>query len=208
MKAGTLEIEMITNIARLQKEMGDMRRAVGGAMGDIEASAGRADRALNGVGTGGLTRMGGSARLAGHQVQNLVYQLNDMVVGLFSGQKPMTVFMQQGSQIGQIAMQAGLGIGGMARALVGLAATAAMVVLTNPYLLAAAAAAARVRPLRALRQRTARRARLAGDAHRGAGLAGPGARPLRPGDRRGGGRLSALQPVAPDLRRPPAALPL
>lgn len=142
MKAGTLEIEMITNIARLQKEMGDMRRAVGGAMGDIEASAGRADRALNGVGTGGLTRMGGSARLAGHQVQNLVYQLNDMVVGLFSGQKPMTVFMQQGSQIGQIAMQAGLGIGGMARALVGLAASAAMVVLTNPYLLAAAAAAA------------------------------------------------------------------
>lgn len=142
MKAGTLEIEMITNIARLQKEMGDMRRAVGGAMGDIEASAGRADRALNGVGTGGMTRMGGSARLAGHQVQNLVYQLNDMVVRLFSGQKPMTVFMQQGSQIGQIAMQAGLGIGGMARALVGLAATAAMVVLTNPYLLAAAAAAA------------------------------------------------------------------
>jgi hypothetical protein len=142
MKAGTLEIEMITNIARLQKEMGDMRRAVGGAMGDIEASAGRADRALNGVGTGGMTRMGGSARLAGHQVQNLVYQLNDMVVGLFSGQKPMTVFMQQGSQIGQIAMQAGLGIGGMARALVGLAASAAMVVLTNPYLLAAAAAAA------------------------------------------------------------------
>ena len=110
MKAGTLEIEMITNIARLQKEMGDMRRAVGGAMGDIEASAGRADRALNGVGTGGLTRMGGSARLAGHQVQNLVYQLNDVVVGLFSGQRPMTVFMQQGSQIGQIAMQAGIGL--------------------------------------------------------------------------------------------------
>ena len=93
MKAGTLEIEMITNIARLQKEMGDMRRAVGGAMGDIEASAGRADRALNGVGTGGLTRMGGSARLAGHQVQNLVYQLNDVVVGLFSGQRPMPACM-------------------------------------------------------------------------------------------------------------------
>ena len=141
MKAGTLEIEMITNVARLQKEMADMKRTVAGAMGDMADSASRADRALNAVGGGGVTRMGGSAKLAGHHVQNLVFQLNDMVVGLFSGQKPMTVFMQQGSQIGQIAMQAGVGIGGMARALLGLAASAAAAALTNPYLLAAAAAA-------------------------------------------------------------------
>lgn len=141
MKAGTLEIEMITNVARLQKEMADMKRTVAGAMGDMADSASRADRALNAVGGGGVTRMGGSAKLAGHHVQNLVYQINDMVVGLFSGQKPMTVFMQQGSQIGQIAMQAGVGIGGMARALLGLAASAAAAALTNPYLLAAAAAA-------------------------------------------------------------------
>ena len=105
MKAGTLEIEMITNVARLQKEMADMKRTVAGAMGDMADSASRADRARNAVGGGGVTRMGGSAKLAGHHVQNLVFQLNDMVVGLFSGQKPMTVFMQQGTQIGQIAMQ-------------------------------------------------------------------------------------------------------
>ncbi|MCZ8352082.1 MAG: phage tail length tape measure family protein [Rhizobium sp.] len=141
MKAGTLEIEMITNVARLQKEMAEMKRTVAGAMGDMADSASRADRALNAVGGGGVTRMGGSAKLAGHHVQNLVFQLNDMVVGLFSGQKPMTVFMQQGTQIGQIAMQAGVGIGGMARALLGLAASAAAAALTNPYLLAAAAAA-------------------------------------------------------------------
>ena len=142
MKAGTLEIEMITNVARLQKEMADMKRTVAGAMGDVVDSAARADKALNAVGGGGVTRMGGSAKLAGHHVQNLVYQLNDMVVGLFSGQKPLTVFMQQGTQIGQIGMQAGVGIGGMARALVGLAASSAAAALTNPYLLAAAAAAA------------------------------------------------------------------
>ncbi|MBY0303609.1 MAG: phage tail length tape measure family protein [Sphingomonas sp.] len=141
MKAGTLEIEMITNIARLQKEMADMKRTVGGTMNDIVATAGRADRALDSVGTGGMTRMGSSARLATHHVQNLIYQVNDMVVSLASGQKPMTVFMQQGSQIGQIAMQAGVGIGGMARALLGLATSAAAAALTNPYLLAAAAAA-------------------------------------------------------------------
>ena len=108
MKAGTLEIELITNVARLQKEMADMKRSVAGAMGDITESASRADKALGSAGGGGLTRMGGSAKLAGHQVQNLVYQLNDMVVGLFSGQKPMTVFMQQGTQIAQIGMQAGM----------------------------------------------------------------------------------------------------
>jgi hypothetical protein len=140
-KAGTLEIEMITNVARLQKEMADMKRTVAGAMGDMADSASRADRALTAVGGGGVTRMGGSAKLAGHHVQNLVFQLNDMVVGLFSGQKPMTVFMQQGTQIGQIAMQAGVGIGGMARALLGLAASATAAALTNPYLLAAATAA-------------------------------------------------------------------
>ncbi len=142
MKAGTLEIEMITNVARLQKEMADMKRTVAGAMGDVADSAARADKALNAVGGGGVTRMGGSAKLASHHVQNLVFQLNDMVVGLFSGQKPLTVFMQQGTQIGQIGMQAGMGIGGMARALVGLAASSAAAALTNPYLLAAAAAAA------------------------------------------------------------------
>jgi hypothetical protein len=141
-KAGTLEIELITNVARLQKEMADIKRSVAGAMGDVAASSAQADRAIEAVGSRGMTRMGGSAKLAGHQMQNLVYQLNDVVVSLFSGQKPMTVFMQQGSQIGQIAMQAGVGIGGMARALLGLAATAAATALTNPYLLAAAAAAA------------------------------------------------------------------
>ena len=142
MKAGTLEIEMITNVARLQKEMADIKRSVAGAMGDVAASSAQADRAIEAVGSRGMTRMGGSAKLAGHQMQNLVYQLNDVVVSLFSGQKPMTVFMQQGTQIGQIAMQAGVGIGGMARALLGLAASAAATALTNPYLLAAAAAAA------------------------------------------------------------------
>jgi hypothetical protein len=141
MRAGTLEIEMITNVARLQKEMADIKRSVAGAMGDVAASSAQADRAIEAVGSRGMTRMGGSAKLAGHHVQNLVFQLNDMVVGLFSGQKPMTVFMQQGTQIGQIAMQAGVGIGGMARAVLGLAAGAAAAALTNPYLLAAAAAA-------------------------------------------------------------------
>jgi hypothetical protein len=36
------------------------------------------------------------------QTQNLIFQLNDVVVGLASGQKPLTVLIQQGSQISTI----------------------------------------------------------------------------------------------------------
>lgn len=43
-----------------------------------------------------------STRLHAHQIQNLGYQVNDVIVSLASGQRPMTVFMQQGAQIAQI----------------------------------------------------------------------------------------------------------
>lgn len=46
--------------------------------------------------------VGGMSRYAAAQAQNLSYQINDVVVGLYSGQKPMTVFIQQGAQIAQI----------------------------------------------------------------------------------------------------------
>lgn len=55
MRAGTLEIEMITNVARLQKEMAEMKRSVAGAMGDIADSATRADKALGSAGGGGIS---------------------------------------------------------------------------------------------------------------------------------------------------------
>lgn len=60
----------------------------------------------------GIKAVGGASQLAADHVQNLTFQLNDMVVGLASGQKPMTVLMQQGAQIGQIMQQAGLGVRG------------------------------------------------------------------------------------------------
>jgi hypothetical protein len=82
--------------------------------------------------------MGNTSRLAGHHMQNLAFQANDIAVSLAGGQKPMTVFMQQGSQIAQIMMQAGVGVGGLVRQVgaMGIAFLAA-----NPLLLAAAAAA-------------------------------------------------------------------
>jgi hypothetical protein len=119
--------------AELQQEI----RSLGAQLLIAERNA---DRTTGGAATG-ITGMGNSSRLAAHHSQNLFFQLQDMFVGLTSGQKPMTVFIQQGSQIGGIMAQAGIGVGGLARALLGMASAAAMAVLTNPVLLAAAAAA-------------------------------------------------------------------
>jgi hypothetical protein len=138
-KAGTLEIELVTNVARLQKQMRDVQRAVGtmqdGVVGDVEKIRKGFDNA--GV---GMVSMGNKAKLSSHHVQNLTFQLNDMVVGLASGQKPLTVFLQQGSQIGGIMSQAGIGVMGLTRALLGMAGAAAMAVATNPLLLGLAVA--------------------------------------------------------------------
>ena len=63
-------------------------------------------------------QMGERTRIAGHHVQNMTFQVNDLIVGLASGQAPMTVFMQQGAQIGQIMAQAGTGVIGMTGSLI------------------------------------------------------------------------------------------
>ena len=52
MIAGTLEIQLLANMARLQKDMDDAKRSVGGAMGAIERSVGAATTALGALGAG------------------------------------------------------------------------------------------------------------------------------------------------------------
>ena len=63
-------------------------------------------RALGGVGASG--------KLTSNQLVNLSYQLNDVVVSLASGQRPLMVLMQQGSQIAQI-FGPGTGVSGILR---------------------------------------------------------------------------------------------
>lgn len=64
-----------------------------------------------------LKGLGDGSRLASYQVVNLGYQLNDVVVGLASGQRPLTVLMQQGSQIAQVFAGTGMGVGGVLKEL-------------------------------------------------------------------------------------------
>lgn len=57
-----------------------------------------------------FNNLGSAAKLPVQHVQNLAFQMNDVFVGLASGQSVMTVFVQQGAQIAQIGMQAGVGV--------------------------------------------------------------------------------------------------
>lgn len=68
------------------------------------------------------TGMGQASGLARHHLQNLTFQVNDLVTSLATGQAPMRVFMQQGAQIAQIGQQAGIGLGGMVRAVLRMVA--------------------------------------------------------------------------------------
>jgi len=61
-----------------------------------------------------LGGVGASGKLTSNQLVNLSYQLNDVVVSLAGGQRPLMVLMQQGSQIAQI-FGPGAGVSGILR---------------------------------------------------------------------------------------------
>lgn len=52
MRVGTLEIQIMAGLARLQKDMNDAQRMVGGAMGNVERSVASAKRAMQTLGVG------------------------------------------------------------------------------------------------------------------------------------------------------------
>ena len=62
-------------------------------------------------------RMGQDAQFAQHHMINLFYQIQDVIVGLASGQRVGTVFIQQGLQMQGIASSAGIGMIGLAKAI-------------------------------------------------------------------------------------------
>ena len=127
-KTGVAELDKLTSAgAKAEKavdKLGDQAAATGrqlkgagAAAAEMASEAQRAARSATGL-SSGVEGAGKASGLAAHHVQNLAFQINDMVVGLASGQKPLTVFMQQGAQIGQIAAQAGTGIVGMTASLI------------------------------------------------------------------------------------------
>lgn len=143
-KTGVNELDQLTNAGTRAESaverLGDEAVATGGKMRTASAAAAeyaakaQASASAAMSASGGMGQVGTSGKLASHHVQNLSFQLNDMFVGLASGQKPMTVFMQQGTQIAQIMGQAGVGVGGLVKQVGSMALS---FLAANPLVLAA-----------------------------------------------------------------------
>jgi hypothetical protein len=101
---------------QFKAEMADLGAAGGAALGNLGADAGSASK---GVG------------LTAQQIASLQFQLQDIAVGLASGQNPFTVMLQQGSQIVQM-FRAETGVLGAIKAV----GSGVVAFLTNPLNLA------------------------------------------------------------------------
>lgn len=88
-----------------------------------------------------IVGMGGSSKLASHHVQNLAFQFQDLGVQLAGGANPLTAFIQQGSQISGIMMQAGMGVGEFVKQVALMTGRLAAAIALNPAFLAIAATA-------------------------------------------------------------------
>lgn len=71
--------------------------------------------------TNGVEEATRGSKLGASDLTNIAFQLQDIVISLQGGQKPLTVLMQQGSQLGGIMMQTGASAGDMMRAILGIA---------------------------------------------------------------------------------------
>ncbi|PZO77082.1 MAG: hypothetical protein DI640_01490 [Sphingomonas taxi] len=108
---------------RLNRELSEARRvmtAAGASAEELARAEGMlADRAA--VTTQRHDGMAVAARKNGFALQTVALQLPDITQGLLTGQKPMTVFIQQGFQIVQVGMMAQGGLRGFGKELAGLA---------------------------------------------------------------------------------------
>lgn len=124
MRAGTLEIELLMNVAKLQEDVRKVEREVGKMTDGVARKTKAVNDNFAGFGRG-VNAAGKQAGLASHHMQNLAFQFQDIAIGLQGGQKPLTVFLQQGSQIAGVMGQAGIGVAGLTKEIVRMAASLA-----------------------------------------------------------------------------------
>lgn len=147
---GGLELEVSANIARLTKDLGDVKRQVSdmagafsGQMSLVDQAAMRAAvrmREMSGASTAQVAAMKAagdqmgktamSAAAMSNAMRGIPAQFTDIFTSLAAGQPPMQVMLQQGGQLKDMFG----GIGPAAKALGGY-----IVGLVNPYTVAAAA---------------------------------------------------------------------
>jgi len=134
--AGTRAEKAVDRLGDESVSAGRQIKAAGAAASEMAREAQRAAM--------GVEATGKASGLARHHMQNLTFQVSDLsqqLVMAANSANPlkasMMAIMQQGSQIAQIGMQAGVGIGAMGSAMV--SATAAFVA-ANPVILGIVAA--------------------------------------------------------------------
>jgi hypothetical protein len=122
------------------RSVGAASKTTGAAMRDMTSIIQQGEQAQ--IAAANANRaVGQTGQLARHHMLNLGFQFQDLGVQIASGQNPLVAFVQQGAQIGGIMQQAQIGIGGVIRALGSMVAAFTMAIVTNPILLAIAAAA-------------------------------------------------------------------
>jgi len=138
-KAGELGLDQYNRqILETKSALGLIQTEYRGAMKGLQAANDDFDKARRSA-NDNFEGVGSGARLAGHHIQNLAFQFQDLGVQIASGANPMTAFVQQGSQISGVLMQAGVGVGGMVRQLAGMVGG---FLVANPLLIGAGVAAA------------------------------------------------------------------
>jgi hypothetical protein len=81
----------------------------------VDATARKAGAGLRGA-RSPMTQLGTATRNTGHHTANLTAQFNDIGVMLAAGQSPLTLAMQQGTQISQVFQTMGGGVRGSLKA--------------------------------------------------------------------------------------------
>lgn len=101
----TVEETKLGELSRGLRQAGVDTRDLASAQARLEAAATQTAGALQAgnqrLGRGG-EKSSGLFGLNPFELQNLSFQINDIFVSLASGQRPLTVLLQQGSQIGQL----------------------------------------------------------------------------------------------------------
>ena len=115
MIAGTLEIQLLANMARLQKDMDDAKRSVGGAMSDISRSVANAKAALGGLAAGllGGLSVAGLVSVANRAI-DAADAMNDLSQRVGIAVKDLAKYELAASQSGTTMESLAKGIKGLA----------------------------------------------------------------------------------------------
>ena len=115
MIAGTLEIQLLANMARLQKDMDDAKRSVGGAMSEISKSVDTAKAALGGLAAGllGGLSVAGLVSVANRAI-DAADAMNDLSQRVGIAVKDLAKYELAASQSGTTMESLAKGIKGLA----------------------------------------------------------------------------------------------